>query len=266
MDNTGAPVVFVHGLWLHHTSWSNWVELYRGAGYAPVAPPWPGEPDTVEESRANPVSMGGYGVGEVVDHYAKVIAGLDAKPIVIGHSFGGVIAQILLAQGVASAAVAIDAAPIKGVLPLPVSSLRVASLALRNPANRRGTVALTPEQFRYGFTNTRSAEESAELYERCVMPSPGRPLFQAAFANFNPNAATKVDVRNATRGPLLLTAGGRDHTVPLVTTRATYKLYRNSPAVTELKLFPDRDHSLAVNSDWREVADATLTWLKEQRR
>ncbi len=266
MDNTGTAVVFVHGLWLHHTSWSNWVELYRGAGYAPVAPPWPGEPDTVEESRANPAAMGGYGVGEVADHYAKVIAGLDGKPVVIGHSFGGVIAQILLARGLASAAVAIDAAPIKGVLALPASSLRVASLALRSPGNRRGTVALTPEQFKYGFTNTRSAEESAELYQRCVTPSPGRPLFQAAFANFNPGAATKVDVGNATRGPLLLTGGGKDHTVPLAVSRATYKLYRNSPAVTELKLFPDRDHSLAINSDWREVADATLTWLKEQRR
>jgi non-heme chloroperoxidase len=264
MENASTPVVFVHGLWLHHTSWSNWLELYREAGYAPIAPPWPGEPDSAEESRADPKPMGGYGVGEVVDHYARVIAGLDGKPIVIGHSFGGLVAQVLLGRGLASAAVAIDAAPIKGVLPLPLSSLRVASIALRNPANLRGTVALTPDQFKYGFTNTRSAVESAELFEKWAIPSPGRPLFQAAFANFNPNAATKANVHNASRGPLLLTGGGHDHTVAAPITRATYKLYRKSPAVTDLKMFDDRDHSLVLNSDWREVADATLDWLKER--
>lgn len=266
MESTGTPVVFVHGLWLHHTSWTTWVELFRDAGYAPVAPPWPGERETIEETRAKASAMGGYGVTEVSDHYAKIIGKLDTKPIVIGHSFGGLIAQVLLGRGLAAAAVAIDPAPIKGVLPLPISSLRVASIALRKPANLRGTVALTPDQFRYGFTNTRTAEESAELFERCAIPSPGRPLFQAAFANFNPRAATKVDTGNATRGPLLITEGGQDHTVAPPISRATYKLYRKSPAVTELKAFPDRDHSLAINSDWREIADTVLTWLKEQRR
>jgi len=259
-----TPIVFVHGLWLHHTSWGAWVDLFREQGYDPVAPGWPGEPETVEESRAEPQTMAGYGVSEVADHYAGVIAGLPAKPIVIGHSFGGLIVQNLLGRDLAAAAVAIDPAPIKGVLPLPFSSLRVASVALRNPANRKGTVALTPAQWRYGFTNTRTEAESQELYEKCAMPSPGRPLFQAATANFTPKAATTVDTHNATRGPLLITEGGHDHTVAPPISRATYKLYRKSPATTELKVFPDRDHSLALNSDWREVSDAVLGWLREK--
>src|SRR5256885_2731304 len=173
MATTGTPVVFVHGLWLHHTSWDPWVQMFRDAGYAPVAPPWPGEPATVEESRAHPETMAGYGVTEIAEFYAGVIEAMDAKPVVVGHSFGGLIAQNLLARGLASAGVAIDAAPIKGVLPLPFSSLRVASIALRNPANRTRTVALTLDQFRYGFTNTRPAGESAELFDRCTIPSPG---------------------------------------------------------------------------------------------
>ncbi|BCB91662.1 alpha/beta hydrolase [Phytohabitans suffuscus] len=259
-----TPVVFVHGLWLHHTSWQPWVDQFREAGYDPVAPPWPGEPDTIEQARADPGPMGGFGVGEVADHYAEVIGGLGAKPVVVGHSFGGLITQVLLGRGLAAAGVAIDPAPIKGVLPLPVSSLRVASIALRNPANLKGTVALTPDQWRYGFTNTRTAHEATELYERCAMPSPGRPLFQAAFANFNPAAATKVDLLRADRGPLLVTAGGRDHTVAPAISRYTAKLHRRSPAVTAVKEFPDRDHSLAINSDWREVSDYVLAWLKQQ--
>jgi pimeloyl-ACP methyl ester carboxylesterase len=264
MASEPTPVVFVHGLWLHHTSWGAWADLFREQGYDPVAPGWPGEPGTVEESRATPQTMAGYGVGEVADHYAGIIAGLPAKPIVIGHSFGGLIVQNLLGRDLAAAAVAIDPAPIKGVLPLPVSSLRVASIALRNPGNRKGTVALTPAQWRYGFTNTRAEAESQELYEKWAMPSPGRPLFQAATANFTPGAATTVDTRNATRGPLLITEGGHDHTVAPPISRATYKLYRKSPATTEFKAFPDRDHSLALNSDWREVADAVLGWLTEK--
>ncbi|BCB77412.1 alpha/beta fold hydrolase [Phytohabitans flavus] len=258
-----TPVVFVHGLWLHHTSWQPWVDLFKESGYDPVAPPWPGEPDTVEEAVANPGPMGGYGVSAVADHYASLINSLGAKPVVIGHSFGGLIAQVLLSRGLAAACVAIDPAPIKGVLPTPISSLRVASVALRNPANLKGTVGLTPAEWRYGFTNTRKEAEATELYERCAMPSPGRPLFQAAFANFNPAAETKVDLRQLDRGPLLITAGGHDHTVPASVSRYTAKLHRRSPAVTAVKLFPDRDHSLTINSDWREVADYALTWLKQ---
>jgi pimeloyl-ACP methyl ester carboxylesterase len=267
MTEPRTPVVFVHGLWLHSTSWQPWLELFTEQGYAPVAPPWPGEPATVAEARSDPAPMAGYGVGEIADSYAEVIMGLPAKPIVIGHSFGGVIAQILLGRGLADAAVAIDAAPIKGVLPLPVSSLKVASIALRNPANRKRTVALTQEQFTYGFANTRTPEESAALFGTVVMPSPGRPLFEAATANFALHAATTVDLANSHRGPLLLTEGGKDHTVAPPITESTYKLHtKKSSAVTDIKRFPDRDHSLAINSDWREVAEEVLRWLKDQGR
>lgn len=267
MTDPGTPVVFVHGLWLHHTSWGAWEELFAEHGYVPTAPGWPGEPATVAEARSDPAPMAPYGITEVTDHYAGIIAGLDRRPVVVGHSFGGLVVQQLLGRGLVEAAVSIDAAPIKGVLPLPVSSLRVASIALRNPANRNRTVGLTPAQFRYGFANTRTAEESAELYEKWVMPSPGRPLFQAASANFTPRSAAAVDLANSTRGPLLLTLGGRDHTVGPAIPRAAYKLHRKkSTAVTDLREFPGQDHSLCLNSDWREVADAALTWLKEQRR
>jgi non-heme chloroperoxidase len=262
MASTRTPVIFIHGLWLHAQSWKNWVDRFRESGYDPTAPSWPGVPDTVAEARAHPEGVARQGITEVADHYAQISRSLGAKPIVIGHSFGGLIAQNLLGRGLAAAAIAIDPAPIKGVLPLPLSALRVASVALKNPANWSRAVPLTAEEFRYGFANALSAEESADLYQRWTIPSPGRPLFQAALANFNPNSAAKVDTGNATRGPLLLTAGGKDHTVPPVMVRATLKLYRKSAAVTELKEFFDRGHSLTVDSGWREVADAVLAWLK----
>lgn len=262
MAPEGTPVVFVHGLWLHADSWSAWVDLFREAGYAPLAPGWPGDSSTVEETRNQPERVAGYGIDDVVDHYARIIGGLEAKPIVIGHSFGGLIAQRLLGQDLAAAAVAIDAAPIKGVVALPLSSLRVASIALRNPANKKRAVALTAKQFRYGFGNAISAEESTELYERWTIPSPAKPLFEAASANISPGSPAKVNTGNATRGPLLLTAGGKDHTVPPAVTKATLKQYRKSPAVTDYKEFPGRGHTLALDSGWREVADTVLTWLK----
>src|SRR5215831_18664271 len=181
MPEGRTPVVFVHGLWLHASSWDPWVELFRENGYEPSAPGWPGDAETVEETRANPDRVAGFGLNAVVDHYAQAIASLEAKPIAIGHSFGGLIVQRLLGQGLASAAVAIDPAPIKGVLALPVSSLRVASVALRKPANRNLAVSLTREEFRYGFGNVLPAQESDDLYDRWTIPSPGKPLFEAAF-------------------------------------------------------------------------------------
>jgi non-heme chloroperoxidase len=259
-----VPVVFIHGLWLHSTSWQPWLEAFREAGYEPAAPEWPGTPETVEQARANPATAAGYGVVQVADHFAKHIAGLGSKPIVIGHSFGGLITQILLGRGLAAAAVAIDPAPAKGVLALPLSALRVASVAVRNPANRRRSVSLSKEQFRYGFGNELSEQESAELYERWTIPSPGRTLFEAAFANLTPHAATTVNTANPDRGPLLLISGGKDHTVPPAIVTSTQRLYRRSPAVTELKSFPDRGHSLTIDSRWREVADAALTWLADR--
>jgi pimeloyl-ACP methyl ester carboxylesterase len=257
-----TPVVFIHGLWLHASSWQPWVDLYREAGYDPIAPEWPGGPATVAEARANPDAVAGYGITAVADHFAGIIAGLPEKPVVIGHSFGGLLVQNLVGRGVAAAGVAIDPAPIKGVLALPVSALRVASIALRNPANRNKSVSLTEQQFRYGFGNALSIEESRELWEKWATPSPGKPLFEAAFANFAPNSPAKIATDNGTRGPLLITAGGHDHTVPAAISKATHKLYAKSPAVTELKEFPDRGHSLTIDHGWQEVAQTTLDWLK----
>src|SRR6516225_12110565 len=196
MSLTGSPVVFVHGLWLHASSWDPWVEFFREAGYVPSAPGWPGDSDTVEETRRLSERVAGKGIDDVVGHYAQIIRGLDTPPVVIGHSFGGLIAQRLLGQDLAAAAVAIDAAPIKGVLNLPISALKVASIALRKPANRNLAISLTAEQFRYGFGNALTEQESAELYDRWAVPSPGKPLFEAALANFTPQSAAKVNTAN----------------------------------------------------------------------
>ncbi len=259
-----TPVIFIHGLWLHATSWSPWIDLFRQAGYEPLAPGWPGDPDTVAEARANPDSIADHGIDDVVAHYAKIIAGLDTQPILIGHSFGGMIAQKLLGQDLAAAAIAIDAAQIKGVLPLPLSALRATLPVFNDPGTKLGAVTLTVEQFRDAFGNAISEEESRELYERWAIPAPGKPLFEAAAANFNPHSPAKVDTANEHRGPLLLIMGGRDHTVPEAVTRATLKQYRHSSAVTDIKDFPDRAHSLTIDNGWREVADTSLAWLKDQ--
>ncbi len=264
MTPAGTPVVFVHGLWLHSTSWGQWEDLFREAGYEPVAPGWPGDSATVAETRRDPAKVAGHGIDDVVGHYAQIIRGLGAPPVVVGHSFGGLIAQRLLGQDLAAAAVAIDAAPVKGVLSLPVSALRVASIALRKPANRNLAISLTPEQFRYGFGNALPEHESAELFEKWTVPSPGKPLFEAGLANFTPNSPAKVNVHNKTRGPLLLTAGGKDHTVPKAITTGTRKLYHKSPAITDFVEFPDRGHSLTIDSGWREVAQYALDWLSKR--
>jgi non-heme chloroperoxidase len=264
MPNAGTPVVFIHGLWLHSTSWDPWQEFFKEAGYEPVAPGWPGDAATVEETRRDPAKVAGYGIDDVVEHYAQIIRSLDGKPVVIGHSFGGLIVQRLLGQDLASAAVAIDPAPIKGVLNLPVSALRVASIALRSPANRNLAVSLRADQFRYGFGNALPEKECAELYERWTIPSPGKPLFEAAAANFLPNSPAKVNVHNKARGPLLLTAGGKDHTVPRSIVTATRRLYHKSPAITDYVEFPDRGHSLTIDSGWRDVAQHVVDWLDKR--
>jgi len=264
MTQPSRPVVFIHGLWLHATSWDPWVDLFREAGYAPVAPGWPGDSDTVEETRRDPAKVAGKGIDDVVDHYAQIIRGLDAPPVVIGHSFGGLMVQRLLGQDLAAAGVAIDPAPIKGVLKLPPSALKVASIALRRPANRHEAVSLTADEFRYGFGNAVPADESADLYERWAVPSPGKPLFEDAFANFTPRSPAKVNTGNRTRGPLLITGGGRDHTVPLAVSTSTRKLYHKSPAITDFQEFPDRGHSLTIDHGWREVAQYVLDWLRQR--
>ena len=258
------PVIFIHGLWLHASSWQPWLDLFSAAGYRPSAPGWPGEPDTVQEARESPEAVADHGIDDVVEHYAGIIATLDTAPILIGHSFGGMIAQKLLGQGLAAATVAIDAAQIKGVLPLPLSALKSTLPVFKNPANKHRAVSLTAEQFRYAFGNAVSEEESQALFDRWAVPAPGKPLFEAAAANFNPHSPAKVDTANDLRGPLLLITGGKDHTVPESVTRATLKQYRHSDAVTDILEFPDRAHSLTVDSGWRDVADASLAWLEKQ--
>jgi pimeloyl-ACP methyl ester carboxylesterase len=261
---TGTPVVCIHGLWLHATSWESWAELFSAAGYDPIAPGWPGDSDTVEASRANPDSIADHGIDDVTRHYQAIIDTLPARPILIGHSFGGMIAEKLLGLDYGAAAIGIDAAQIKGVLPLPLSALHSTLPVFKNPANKHKAVSLTAEQFRFSFGNAVSEEESDALYERWAIPAPGKPLFEAAAANFSLHSPAKVNTGNEGRGPLLLIMGGRDHTVPEAITKATVKQYRHSPAVTELEEFSDRGHSLTIDSGWRKVADLCLAWLAKQ--
>jgi pimeloyl-ACP methyl ester carboxylesterase len=264
MPDKTHPVVFIHGLWLHPSSWKQWESAFEQAGYRVLSPGWPGDQDTVDLARSDPDSVADHGIDDVVEHYASIIGDLDASPVLIGHSFGGMIAEKLLGLDMAAAAIAIDAAQIKGVLPLPLSSLRATLPVFENPANRHRAVMLTAAQFRYSFGNALSEEESDELYRKWVVPAPGKPLFEAAVANFSLHSPAKVDTRNPDRGPLLLIMGGQDHTVPEAITKATLKQYRYSPAATELLEFADRGHSLTIDSGWTEVAQACLSWLTDK--
>ena len=257
---TRDTIVLVHGLWMTPLSWEHWVDRFTGRGHRVIAPAWPGMDGPVEELRRDTSAFARLGVSEIADHYEAIIRKLDSPPIIMGHSFGGLVTQILLDRGLGAAGVAIDSAPIKGILGLPYSSLRVASVAVKNPANRHRAVALSPKQFHYAFTNNLTAEQSQPLYERYAVPGPGRPLFQAAFANFNPRAATKVNVHNDDRAPLLLIAGGQDHTVPASTTRSNFKLQSKSKAITALREYPDRSHWTVAEDGWEEVADHALAW------
>jgi len=256
-----TPVVFVHGLFLLPASWDRWASLFEEAGYTALTPGWPDDPDTVQEAREHPEVLAGKSIGQVADHVAEVIGGLDRKPAVIGHSFGGLLAQVLAGRGLSAATVAIDPAPFRGVLPLPFSALRVASAALDNPANRHRAVPLTFDQFRYAFANAVSEDEARQLYDEFAVPAPGLPLFQAAAANFNPWTEAKVDVKNPQRGPLLLIGGDNDHTVPWAITHASYKEQEHNVGVTEIIKVEGRGHALTIDSGWREVADTALGFV-----
>jgi pimeloyl-ACP methyl ester carboxylesterase len=264
MASTRTPVVFIHGLWLHPSSWEPWADLFSESGYAPVAPGWPGVPETVESARADPDSIAGHGIDDVTGHYAEIIEDLPDRPVIIGHSFGGTIAEKLLGMDLGKAAIAIDAAQIKGVLSQPLSALRSSLPVFKNPANSNRAISLTAEQFRYAFGNAVPAEESDALYQQWAIPAPGKPLFEAAGANFSPHSPAKVNTDNSERGPLLLIMGGRDHTVPEAVTKSTQKQYRGSEAVTDLMEFDDRGHSLTIDGGWRGVADECLSWLARQ--
>jgi non-heme chloroperoxidase len=259
---TATPVVFVHGLWLLPSSWEPWAALFEEAGYVALMPGWPDDPETVADAKANPEVFARKGIGEIADYEEGIIRRLDRKPVVIGHSFGGLMTEILAGRGLAAASVAISPAPFRGVLPLPISSVRAASVALRNPVNWNRAVPLTYEQFRYSFANVVGEDEAKELYLGYSVPGSGEALFQAAAANLNPWSEAKVDTKNPARGPMLIIAADSDHTVPWAISNASYKREKHNPGVTEIVQMENRGHSLTIDKGWREVAETALAFAK----
>jgi len=257
-----TPAVFIHGLWLLPSSWDNWAEFFKKAGYAPLTPDWPDDPETVEEARANPEVLAGKKLGEVADHTAEVIAGLERKPAVMGHSTGGLLAQLIADRGLSAATVAIDPGPFRGVLPLPYSTLKVSAPILRNPLNRGRAITLTFDQFKYGWANALDEEEARRLYDTYHVAAPGVALMQMANANLNPFTEAKLDTKNPERGPLLIIEGDDDHTVHPAIAKASYKRQKRNEGVTELKTIPNRGHALTIDSGWREVAQTALDFVK----
>jgi non-heme chloroperoxidase len=258
------PVVFVHGLWLLSSSWDSWRQLFEEQGYTTLAPGWPDDPDTVEEAKRDPEVFAHKRIKQVSDHYVDAIGQLKRKPAVIGHSFGGLIAQKVAGEGVAAVTVAIDPAPFRGVLPLPLSALKSSSAVLGNPLNYTRAVPLTYEQFRYAFANAVDESEAHELYEKYSVPGSGVPIFQAATANLNPWTEAQVDTKNPERGPLLIISGEYDHTVPWAIAHASYKQQEKNPGVTEIHEIPGRGHSLTIDHGWHDVAETALTFIAQQ--
>jgi pimeloyl-ACP methyl ester carboxylesterase len=257
-----APVVFIHGLWLLPSSWNNWVAFFEENGYAGLTPDWPGDPETVAEARANPDVLAKTTLRQVADHTAEVIGALDKKPAVMGHSTGGLLAQLVADRGLSAATVAIDPGPFRGVLPLPYSTLKVSAPILRNPLNRGRAITLTFDQFKYGWANALDEEEARRLYDTYHVAAPGVALMQMANANLNPFTEAKVDTKNPERGPLLIIEGDDDHTVHPAMARAAYKRQRGNEGVTELRTIPNRGHALTIDSGWREVAQTALDFVK----
>jgi non-heme chloroperoxidase len=256
------PVVFVHGLWLLPSSWDRWATVFEQAGYTALTPGWPDDPETVDEANAHPAIMAHKTIGQVADHFETIVRGLKKKPAIIGHSFGGLLAQILAGRGASAATVAIDPAPFRGVLPLPFSALKSAWPVLGNPANRNRAVPLTFDQFRYAFANAVSEHEANRLYDLYAVPASGAPLFQAATANLNPWTEAKVDTENPDRGPLLILSGEKDHTVPWSIAHASYERQARNVGVTEILEMPNRGHALTIDDGWREVAETALAFVK----
>jgi non-heme chloroperoxidase len=260
------PVVFVHGLWLLPTSWERWRTLFEENGYSTLAPDWPDDPATVEEAHEHSELFAHKSVKMVTDHFVDVIQRLKIPPAIIGHSFGGLITQQLAGKGLSTVSVAIDPAPFRGVLPLPLSALKAASAVIGNPGNYNRSVPLTYEQFRFAFANAVSESEAKELHAKFAVPGSGVPLFQAATANLNPWTEAKVDTKNPRRGPLLIISGQKDNTVPWAIANASFKRQKRNPAVTEIREIPNRGHSLVIDSGWREVADVALDFVKQHAR
>jgi pimeloyl-ACP methyl ester carboxylesterase len=257
-----TPVVFIHGLWLLPSSWDNWAKLFEEAGYAAVTPSWPDDPETVEEARANPDVFAKKTLGQIADHTAEVIEGLDKKPAVMGHSTGGLLTQLIADRGLSAASVAIDPGPFRGVLPLPLAALRSALPVLKNPLNRGRAITLTLDQFKYGWANALGEEETKQLYDTYHVAAPGVALMQMANANLNPGTEAKLDPRNPDRGPLLIINGEKDHTVPWAIANASHKRQSRNENVTEIEEIPNRGHSLTIDGGWREVAEKALAFVK----
>jgi alpha-beta hydrolase superfamily lysophospholipase len=260
---TPGTIVLVHGLWMTPLSWEHWIERYEGRGYRVIAPTWPGMDADIKDLRRDPSAMAGVGITEITDHYDAIIRALDTPPIIMGHSFGGGVTQLLLDHDLGSAGVAIHPAPMKGVLRLPFSALRSAFPVLHNPRNRNRAVPLTPKQFHYAFTNTLSEEKSQAVYERYHVPGTGRVLFQAATANLTPNATTKVNFKSETRAPLLVVGGDKDHTVPPSLSKEIATRQSKAKSATEYREYPGRSHYTLGQDGWEEVADCALEWANE---
>jgi pimeloyl-ACP methyl ester carboxylesterase len=257
-----TPVVFIHGLWLLPSSWDSWVQFFEEAGYAGVTPSWPDDPETVEEARANPDAFAGKTLAQIADHTAEVIGKLDRKPIVMGHSTGGLLTFMIAGRGLAAASVAIDPGPFRGVLPLPTSALRSAWPVLKNPLNKGRAITLTRDQFKYGWANALDDDEAKQLYDTYHVAAPGAALMQMANANVNPFTEAKVDTKNPDRGPMLIIDGEKDHTVPWAIANAAYKKQKRNPSVTEIEKIPNRGHALTIDHGWREVAQTALAFVE----
>jgi non-heme chloroperoxidase len=257
-----TPVVFIHGLWVLPSSWANWVDVFEQAGYAPLTPDWPDDPATVEEARANPRVLAKKTLKQVADHTVDIINGLDKKPAIIGHSTGGLFAQMLAGRGLSAATVAIDPGVFRGVLPLPGSVLKGVGPFLINPLTRRRAITLTFKQFKYGWANALDEDEAKDLYERFHVAGSGIALVQMGNANLNPWTQAKVNTKNPDRGPLLIIDGEKDHTVPWAIAHGAYERQRRNGAVTEIVKVPNRGHALTIDHGWREVAQTALDFVE----
>ena len=256
-----GALTLIHGAWLTSRSWEHFASYFEEHGYEVSAPEWPRKQGDVEEIRGESAEVAGLGLDEIVDHYAELVAPMDPQPILIGHSFGGLVVEILLDRGLGRAAVAMSPAPPRGILALPFSTLEASAPALSHPSTRKGVVDLSLEEFTFAFANTFTPDEAAAAYERYAVPETGRIFFEAGFANFHLHPATKVHFGNNSRAPLLILGADEDNTVPAKLARKQYEKYKASSALTDYLEFPGRPHLMMAAEGWREIATAIDGWL-----
>jgi pimeloyl-ACP methyl ester carboxylesterase len=256
-----TPLMFIHGAWLSSQSWENFSKYFGERGFAVSAPEWPRKHGDVGELREATDELEGLGLTEIVDHYEAQIRALGKPPVLIGHSFGGLIVELLLDRGLGRAGVAMSPAPPKGILILPFSSLKAAAPALAHPSKRHGVVPLTLEEFTYGFVNTFSPEDAAAAYEKYAVPETGQIFYEAGFANFHLHPPTEVHFKKDERAPLLIVGAEKDHTVPASLAKKQYEKYEDSDAQTDYIEFPDRPHLMMAAEGWEEIAAGIESWL-----